>query len=82
MHGRKNIKIQEITVSYLTHKTRLHFTRNIFELQYIGYWSHTKDDRLFPAQTTAKVNCKLLIQYQYLQYFVLYSFVFGEKADN
>jgi hypothetical protein len=29
-------------------------------MECIGYWSQTKDDRHYPAQITAKVNCSLL----------------------
>jgi hypothetical protein len=47
-----------------THKTRLHFSLTCFELEYIGYWSQTNDGRFSPAQTTAKVNCGLISQYQ------------------
>jgi len=32
-------------------------------MEYISYWSQTKDDRLSPAQTTAKVKCKLYSHY-------------------
>jgi hypothetical protein len=37
-----------------------------FEQEYICYWSQAKDLRLSPAQTTAKVKCKLHSHYLYL----------------
>jgi len=45
-----------------------HARNNImyFSLEYISYLSQTREIRLSPAQTTVKVNCKLLSQYLYL----------------
>ena len=37
-----------------------------FSLEYMGYLSQTREIRLSPVQTTAKVNCKLLSQYLYI----------------
>jgi hypothetical protein len=41
------------------HKTQLHFNPTYFQLKYLGYWSQTTNGRVFTAETTAKVNCKL-----------------------
>jgi hypothetical protein len=48
-------------------QTQLHFCPMCFQVEYIGYWSQTREGRLFPAQTTANVNCKLFRQYHYVE---------------
>jgi hypothetical protein len=52
-----------------THKTRLHFSLFFFFffflMEYVGYWSKTRDSRLSRAQTNAKVNCIRLSHYLY-----------------
>jgi hypothetical protein len=37
-----------------------------FWIEYVGYWSQTRDGRFSLAQTIAKVICKLHSHYLYL----------------
>ena len=48
------------TILSHVHKTWLPFSLMHFQLEYLGYWSQKRDGWLSPAQTTAKVNHKLL----------------------
>jgi hypothetical protein len=49
---------------------------NVFLIEYLGYWSQAKDDRLSSAKTTAKVNCKLHSHYLYMLFSGIILFAF------
>jgi hypothetical protein len=49
----------------LHYEIQLHFSPVYFLLQHIFYCSQTRDSRLLPEQTTAKVNCTLVSHCQY-----------------
>jgi hypothetical protein len=53
-----------------------------FWLEYIGYWSQTRVDRLYIAKTTAKVNNKHLSQYQYFKFNYLCVLQKGELIED
>jgi hypothetical protein len=42
------------------HKPRLHLSQMYFYVEYIRYYSQTRNGRLSPAQTSTKVNSKFL----------------------
>jgi len=61
-HIYRHTTVQNTTVKSHTH-TLQNYSPNVFGVEYICYWSQTRNGRVSPGQEPAKVNCKLLSKY-------------------